>query len=71
MAKFTFNLPNGKLFTLEAPAGTTAAQAEQVYLEQLAAGAFIGLSAGDVLESPTTTGVHLHCQDLKRDSRCS
>ena len=66
MAKFTFNLPNGKLFTLEAPAGTTAAQAEQVYLEQLAAGAFIGLSAGDVLESPTTTGVQFALSRLDR-----
>jgi len=66
MAKFSFNLPNGKLFTLEAPAGTTAAQAEQVYLEQLAAGAFIGLSAGDVLESPTTTGVQFALSRLDR-----
>jgi len=55
MAKFSFNLPNGKLFTLEAPAGTTAVEAERVYLEQLAAGAFIGLSSGDSLQSVETT----------------
>ena len=55
MAKFSFNLPNGKLFTLEAPAGTTAVEAERVYLEQLAAGAFIGLSSGDSLQSVQTT----------------
>ena len=66
MAKFSFNLPNGLLFTLEAPAGTTAAEAEQVYLEQLAAGAFIGLRAGDTLQSETTTGVQFALSRLDR-----
>ena len=66
MAKFSFTLPNGLLFTLEAPAGTTAATAERVYLEQLAAGAFVGLTAGDTLQSPTTTGVQFALSRLDR-----
>jgi hypothetical protein len=66
MAKFSFNLPNGLLFTLEAPAGTTAAEANRVYLEQLAAGAFIGLKAGDTLQSETTTGVQFALSRLDR-----
>ena len=66
MAKFSFTLPNGLLFTLEAPAGTTAAAAERVYLEQLAAGAFVGLTAGDTLQSPTTTGVQFALSRLDR-----
>jgi hypothetical protein len=66
MAKFSFNLPNGLLFTLEAPAGTTAIEAERVYLEQLAAGAFVGLKAGDTLQSPTTTGVQFSLSRLDR-----
>jgi hypothetical protein len=51
MAKFTFALPNGQFFTLDGPAGATQAQAEKIYLEQLAAGAFIGLRSGDQLQS--------------------
>ena len=66
MAKFSFNLPNGLLFTLEAPAGTTAIEAERVYLEQLAAGTFVGLKSGDTLQSPTATGVQFSLSRLDR-----
>jgi len=51
MVKFTFELPNGQFFTLDGPSGATRAQAEKIYLEQLAAGAFIGLRSGDQLQS--------------------
>jgi hypothetical protein len=51
MVKFTFTLPNGQLFTLDGPTGATRAQAEKIYLEQLAAGAFVGLRSGDQLQS--------------------
>ena len=68
MAKFTFNLPNGLLFTLEAPAGTTAFEAERVYLEQLAAGVFVGLKSGDTLQTPTTTGVQFSLSRLDRET---
>jgi hypothetical protein len=54
MAKFTFNLPNGRLFTLDGPPGSTVEQAELIFLEQLASGALIGLRPGDVLQSPIT-----------------
>ena len=66
MAKFTFNLPNGLLFTLEAPVGTTAAEAERVYLEQLAAGAFIGLQSGDILQPIETTSIEFAQSRLSR-----
>ena len=68
MAKFTFDLPNGLLFTLEAPAGTTAFEAERVNLEQLAAGVFVGLKSGDTLQSPTTTGVQFSLSRLDRET---
>jgi len=55
MAKFTFALPNGQLFVLEGPAGSTIEQAEKIYLEQLAAGAFIGLRSGDQLQPLEST----------------
>ena len=51
MVKFTFALPNGQFVTLDGPSGSTLAQAEKIYLEQLAAGAFIGLRSGDQLQS--------------------
>jgi hypothetical protein len=51
MAKFTFALPNGQFFVLDGPTGATIEQAEKIYLEQLAAGAFIGLRSGDQLQS--------------------
>jgi hypothetical protein len=57
MAKFTFNLPNGQLFTLDGPPGATVIQAEKIFLEQLASGAFVGLQPGDILQSSTTTTV--------------
>jgi hypothetical protein len=55
MAKFTFALPNGQLFVLDGPAGSTIEQAEKIYLEQLAAGAFIGLRSGDQLQPLEST----------------
>jgi len=55
MAKFTFALPNGQLFVLDGPAGSTIEQAERIYLEQLAAGAFVGLRSGDQLQPLEST----------------
>jgi hypothetical protein len=55
MAKFTFALPNGQLFVLDGPAGSTIEQAEKIYLEQLAAGAFVGLRSGDQLQPLEST----------------
>ena len=53
MSKFTFIMPDGQLFTLTGPAGSTQAQAEKIYLEQLQAGALVGLRPGDTLENKT------------------
>ena len=51
MAKFTFELKTVQFFVLDGPADATIEQAEKIYLEQLAAGAFIGLRSGDQLQS--------------------
>jgi len=66
MVKFTFVLPNGQLFTLDGPSGATQAQAEKIYLEQLAAGAFVGLRSGDQLQSPATTAIEFGQSRLSR-----
>lgn len=66
MAKFTFTLPNGQLFTLDGPSGATQAQAEKIYLEQLAAGAFVGLRSGDQLQSRENTAIQFTQSRLDR-----
>jgi hypothetical protein len=66
MAKFTFALPNGQLFVLDGPAGSTIEQAEKIYLEQLAAGAFIGLRSGDQLQPLESTLIQFSQSRLAR-----
>jgi hypothetical protein len=66
MVKFTFTLPNGKLFTLDGPSGATRAQAEKIYLEQLAAGAFVGLRSGDQLQSQESMTIQFTQSRLDR-----
>jgi hypothetical protein len=66
MAKFTFALPNGQLFVLDGPSGATLAQAEKIYLEQLAAGAFVGLRSGDQLQSLESTLIQFSQSRLDR-----
>ena len=66
MAKFTFALPDGKLFELTGPADATVAQAERIFLEQMAAGAFVGLRAGDVLENTSAQLIKFNLSRLDR-----
>jgi len=66
MVKFTFALPNGQFVTLDGPAGATQVQAEKIYLEQLAAGAFIGLRSGDQLQPIETTLIQFTQSRLDR-----
>ena len=66
MVKFTFALPNGQFVTLDGPSGATQVQAEKIYLEQLAAGAFIGLRSGDQLQSRENTTIQFTQSRLDR-----
>lgn len=66
MSKFTFALPDGKFFTLTGPADATVAQAEKIFLQQLAAGAFVGLRSGDTLEPFKTEIVKFALSRLDR-----
>lgn len=54
MSIFKYSLPSGAGFTLDAPAGTTQAQADRIFYEQVAAGALVGYVAGQTLTSPAT-----------------
>jgi hypothetical protein len=54
MAIFKFTLPSGAEFKLEAPEGTTQAQADQTFYSQVAAGSFVGYEVGQSLTSIAT-----------------
>jgi hypothetical protein len=55
MAIFKYELPSGARFTLEASDGTTQAQADVIFYQQVAAGTFAGYTAGQTLSSTETT----------------
>jgi hypothetical protein len=59
-------LPNGQFFVLDGPADATVEQAEKIYLEQLAAGAFIGLRSGDQLQSRESMLIQFNQSRLDR-----
>lgn len=52
MAIFKYTLPSGSTFTMDAPEGTTQAQADKIFYEQVAAGTFVGYNPGDKLTHP-------------------
>jgi hypothetical protein len=52
MAKFTFLSVTGQLFYVDAPDGTTLAQAQYIADQQFAAGALTGLRPGDSVSAP-------------------
>ena len=66
MAKFTFALPNGQLFTLEGPPGATVAQAEFIFTQQLASGTLVGLRPGDKISSTDTLAIEFTQSRLER-----
>ena len=52
MAKFTFLSVTGQFFYVDAPDGTTLAQAQIIADQQFAAGALTGLRPGDAISAP-------------------
>jgi hypothetical protein len=52
MAIFKYSLPSGSKYQLDAPNGTTQAQADNIFYSQVAAGTFIGYKIGDTLSHP-------------------
>ena len=54
MSQFNYTLPSGSAFTMEAPAGTTQAQADYIFYSQVAAGSFAGFSPGQSISSTTS-----------------
>ena len=68
MAIFKYSLPSGANFTLNAPAGTTQAQADFTFYSQVAAGALVGYTIGQTLTSSQTRLTNFELSRLERDT---
>jgi hypothetical protein len=66
MSQFKYTLPSGAKFTLEAPAGTTQAQADYTFYSQVAAGALVGFQPGQSISSTTSTLAKFELSRLDR-----
>ena len=66
MAQFKYTLPSGAKFTLEAPTGTTQAQADYTFYSQVAAGALVGFAPGPSISSTTSSLVKFNLSRLDR-----
>ena len=66
MAQFNYTLPSGATFTMEAPAGTTQAQADYTFYSQVAAGALVGFQPGQSVSSTTSTLAKFNLSRLDR-----
>ena len=54
MSQFDYTLPSGATFAMQAPAGTTQAQADLIFYSQVAAGTVAGFTAGQSITSTTS-----------------
>lgn len=68
MSIFNYTLPSGATFTLEAPAGTTQAQADFIFYSQVAAGSLVGYTIGQTLTSAETRLTKFELSRLDRDT---
>ena len=68
MATFKYTLPSGNTFELEAPTGTTQAQADFIFYSQVAAGSLVGYTIGQTLTSAQTRLTNFELSRLERDT---
>jgi len=66
MSKFTYTLPSGSTYVLNAPEGTTQTAADKMFYSQVAAGTFAGYKPGDTLSSPSTILTNFGLSRLQR-----
>ena len=66
MAKFKYTLPSGAEFTVQAPAGTTQAQADYTFYSQVAAGALVGFVPGQSVSGTTSSLAKFELSRLDR-----
>jgi hypothetical protein len=66
MAIFKYTLPSGAKFTVEMPQGTTQAEADKTFYEQVAAGTFVGYRVNDQLTNPIQALTNFGLSRLQR-----
>ena len=66
MSQFDYTLPSGATFTMQAPAGTTQAQADYIFYSQVAAGTFAGFTTGQSITSTTSAAAKFALSRLDR-----
>jgi hypothetical protein len=66
MSQFKYTLPSGSTFTMDAPEGTTQAQADYIFYSQLAAGSLVGIVPGQSISGTTSTAVKFALSRLDR-----
>jgi hypothetical protein len=68
MAIFKYTLPSGAKFELDAPNGTTQAQADFAFYSQVAAGSLVGYTIGQTLTSAQTRLTNFELSRKERDT---
>ena len=66
MSQFKYTLPSGAKFNMEAPPGTTQAQADYTFYSQVAAGALVGFVPGQSVSGTTSTLAKFELSRLDR-----
>jgi hypothetical protein len=66
MAQFNYALPSGATFTMQAPEGTTQAQADYTFYSQVAAGALVGFDPGQSVSGTTSALAKFELSRLDR-----
>jgi hypothetical protein len=66
MAQFNYTLPSGATFTMQAPEGTTQAQADYTFYSQVAAGALVGFLPGQSVSGTTSALAKFELSRLDR-----
>ena len=66
MSQFNYALPSGAKFTMQAPAGTTQAQADKTFYSQVAAGALVGFKPGQSISGTKSTAIKFALSRLDR-----
>lgn len=68
MAIFKYTLPSGAQYTVNAPEGTTQAQADYAFYSQVAAGSLVGYTRGQTLANFTNAVTKFELSRLDRDT---
>ena len=66
MSQFKYTLPTGATFTMTAPAGTTQAEADYIFYNQVASGALVGFAPGQSVSGTQSTAVKFALSRLDR-----